>query len=64
MAAVLLAVSLEADLAAAAEDHGKDFFNYPLEHGLKTDIISAFEGVVCMRKHVLNQQHGVAPGLT
>ena len=52
------------DLVEAAEVHGKDFFNLPLEDDTKTDIISAFEGVVCMLMHVLNQQHGLVPGLT
>ena len=47
-----------------AEVHGKDFFKLPLEDDMKTDIISAFEGVVCMLRHVLNQQHGLVPGLT
>jgi hypothetical protein len=48
----------------AAEVRGKDFFKLPLEDDVKTDIISAFEGVVCMPLHVLNQQHGLVPGLT
>ena len=56
--------SLVEDLVEAVEVHGKDFFNYPLEDDGKTDIITAFEGVVCMRRHVLNQQHGLWPGLT
>lgn len=56
--------SLVEDSVAAVEVHGKDFFNYPLEDDGKTDIISAFEGVVCMLRHVLNQQHGLWPGLT
>ena len=56
--------SLVEDLVEAAEVHGKDFFNLPLEDDTKTDIITAFEGVVCMLMHVLNQQHGLVPGLT
>ena len=52
------------DLEEAAEVRGKHFFNYPLEDDGKTDIISPFEGVVCMLRHVLNQQHGLWPGLT
>ena len=56
--------SLVEDLVEAVEVHGKDFFNLPLEDDEKTVIISAFEGVVCMLRHVLNQQHGLVPGLT
>ena len=56
--------SLVEDLAEAVEVRGKDFFNFPLEDDEKTVIISAFEGVVCMLWHVLNQQHGLVPGLT
>ena len=56
--------SLVEDLVEAVEVHGKDFFNFPLEDDEKTVIISAFEGVVCMLRHVLNQQHGLVPGLT
>ena len=56
--------SLVEDLVEAVEDRGKDFLNYPLEDDEKTVIISAFEGVVCMLWHVLNQQHGLVPGLT
>ena len=56
--------SLVEDLVAAVEVHGKDFLNYPLEDDEKTVIISPFEGVVCMLWHVLNQQHGLVPGLT
>ena len=56
--------SLVEDLAEAVEVHGKDFLKLPLEDDVKTDIISAFEGVVCMLWHVLNQQHGLVPGLT
>ena len=56
--------SLVEDLAEVVEAHGKDFLNYPLEDDEKTVIISPFEGVVCMLMHVLNQQHGLVPGLT
>ena len=56
--------SLVEDLVEAVEVHGKDFFNLHLEDDEKTVIISAFEGVVCMLRHVLNQQHGLVPGLT
>ena len=56
--------SLVEDSVEAVEVHGKDFLNYPLEDDEKTVIISAFEGVVCMLWHVLNQQHGLVPGLT
>ena len=56
--------SLVEDSVEAVEVHGKDFLNYPLEDDGKTVIISAFEGVVCMLMHVLNQQHGLVPGLT
>ena len=64
MEAVLPVDSLEEDLVEAAEVRGKDFFKLPLEDDVKTDIISAFEGVVCMPLHVSNQQHGLVPGLT
>ena len=56
--------SLVEDSVEVAEVHGKDFFKLPLDDDMKTDIISAFEGVVCMLRHVLNQQHGLVPGLT
>ena len=46
--------SLVEDSVEAVEVHGDE----------KTVIISAFEGVVCMLMHVLNQQHGLVPGLT
>ena len=64
MAGVHLEVFQAEALAEAEADRGKETTKNLLNDAMKPDMIIAFEGVVCILRCVLNQQHGLWPGLT